>query len=295
MNEKMFPELNKWNLIGKIKRLLSPNGRYVIDADDNIIRVVKHAQEWNTPWVHIYQDPQRCCNMLREIFVQCLGFIPKKCQECWKVIFRPQTLRDMFNMKKLMERLHEKHHWPCKLGSEGRIWTSGVYGKWGLWGCYWYNNSQKAGMQCWEIVKDAITADETLKHLMDDVDEDGYPERLVLKRGCTEFEIGQFGDSLNWAYGEDYAKWERIVWSRFEKQIFENQQSEEEKNEAIDGWFKHAHHAGDQTVKEFNEGTMLWRSTRYYHKECFEKIKKQRAVAKSLKKNKFKVIDGGKK
>jgi hypothetical protein len=56
------------------------------------------------------------------------------------------------------------------------------------------------------------------------------------------------------------------------------------KSRVICNWFKVAHHAGDPTIKELNEGTMIWRSTRYYHKELFDSIKKKRAVAKALKK-----------
>ena len=156
----------------------------------------------------------------------------------------------------------------CKLGCEERPWTSGVYGKWGLWGCYFYNDSKKDGLKCWETVLNAIAGDDSLKHLLDDLDEDGYSARLVLKRGCTEFEImGTFGDSKDWTWTEQAQEWERIVWDTIEKQSMSPVQGQEIRNHVIDRWFKHAHHAGDPTVKEFNEGTMIWRSTRYYHKE----------------------------
>jgi hypothetical protein len=74
------------------------------------------------------------------------------------------------------------------------------------------------------------------------------------------------------------------VWEAFKTQPISLSQGERIRNNVIDFWFKHAHHAGDPTVKEFNEGTMIWRSTRYYHKKLFDSIKKKRAVAKALKK-----------
>jgi hypothetical protein len=185
-----------------------------------------------------------------------------------------------------MEKLAEKNSINCKLGAETRLWTSGVYGKWGLWGCYWYNDSKEQGIFCWETVMNAVAADENLKHLLDDVDEDGYPSRLVLKRGCTEFEImGKYGnDSKNWEYTKENAETERLVWELFKTQPMSLGQGDDIRNHVIAYWFKHAHHAGDQTVKEFNEGQMIWRSTRYYHKELFDSIKKKRALKKRLKK-----------
>lgn len=286
----MFPELHRWDLIGKIAPILHPNGHYIIDPEDGKIKVPKPfiTTQWDAPWVHIRQDDYRFCKMYQDVFVRCLNMIPKKCVNCWKVVFRPQHIADMFNMMRLMKRLVKKHRFACKLGCEQREWTSGIYGKMGLWGCYWYNDSKEQGIFCWEKVKDAIAEDETLKHLLEDVDDEGYPLRLVLKRGCTEFEVGSFGDSINWNYSEEAAEWERIVWDRFEAQDFSREQSEDVQRHVMVTWFKHAHHAGDQSIRALNEGDMVWRSTRYYHKELYESVQKKRAVAKKLK-------NGGKK
>lgn len=132
--------------------------------------------DWDQPWIHIKHDDERNCKMNSMIFVDCLNMLPKKCLECWKVVFRPQYLRDMFNLMPVMERLAEDKGYSCKLGCERRKYTGGKYGHWGLWGAYFYNKTQKTGIKCWEDVKDAVAATESLKHLLDDVDEDGYPE-----------------------------------------------------------------------------------------------------------------------
>jgi hypothetical protein len=195
---------------------------------------------------------------------------------CWKVVFRPQYLRDMLNLKNMMEKLVGRHGYACKLGMEMRPWTSGHYGKMGLWGAYWYNNSQQDGIRCWENVKNGLEEDERLKHLLEDVDEDGYPIRLVLKRGCTEFEVGKFGDSVNWEQSADQQKWERIVWDVFEKQNFSHPQSDAVQHHVVMKWFQHAHHAGDPSVLDLNEGKGVWGGTRFYHKELFDSIKKER-------------------
>jgi len=288
MKRDYFPKINKWDLLGKIDRVLYPNGPFVIDPHDNKLHVPPQAMTkgYGGPWVHIKQSGKRRCKIYTDVIEPCLNFIPYKCQNCWKVVFRPQYIKDMLNLIPLMEGLSKKHGFCCKLGAEVRTWTSGVYGKWGLWGCYFYNDSKEQGIFCWETVLNAIAADENLKHLLDDVDEDGYSARLVLKRGCTEFEIsGKHGeDSTEWVYTDEMKEWERIVWDTFKEQNLSKEQGEMIRKHVIDFWFKHAHHAGDPTVKEFNEGTMIWRGTRFYHKELFNSIKKKRAVAKKLKK-----------
>jgi hypothetical protein len=264
-----FPALHKWDLLGKMAPLLHPNGPFVINPMTNIIEVPLDviSKAFETPWVHLKQSNHRRCKIYQDIFVGCLKVLPKQCVNCWKVVFRPQYIKDMLNLIPLMEGLVKKHGFCCKLGCEERTWTSGVYGKWGLWGCYWYNDSKEDGLKCWKIVLDAISADESLRHLLDDRDEDGYPARLVLKRGCTEFELMEFGDSIAWTWTKEAQEWERVVWENLKEQDMSPVQGELIKNHVIDRWFKHAHHAGDPTVMEFNEGTMLWRSTRYYHKE----------------------------
>jgi hypothetical protein len=287
LGREYFPSINKYDLLSKLDPILHPNGPWMIDPETNKLWVptLGLSKERVTPWVHIKQDGRRKCKIYTDVIEPYLHFIPHKCQNCWKVVFRPQYIKDMLNLIPLMRGLAEKHNFCCKLGAETRPWTSGVYGKWGLWGCYFYNNTQKQGIHCWETVLNAIAADDNLKHLLDDVDDDGYPSRLVLKRGCTEFEVmGKYGDSKDWVHTEENLAMERAVWNLFMDQDLSIPQSPEIQNHVIGRWFSHAHSAGDPTVKEFNEGTMLWRSTRYYHKEMFDAIKKKRAVKNALKK-----------
>lgn len=275
-----FKELYKWNLIEKIRPILRPNGPYKLRVPPRKISIPEDDVEFddNQPWLHIKRDPEMLCKIYTDVLVNCLGVMPKRCLGCWKVVFRPQYLKDMFNLIPAMHYLADQKGYCCKLGAEWRPWTTGKYGKWGLWGAYFYNKSEKTGIKCWEDVKNTIAKNETLKHLLDDVDEDGYPERLILKRGCTEFEIGKFGDSKNWTQTEEHKKWEEIVWDRFEKQNWNVEQSEEVQHHIKTQWYIHAHHAGDPTVEELNDGP-IYPTTRYYHKELFESVKKKRAVA----------------
>jgi hypothetical protein len=249
---------------------MDPKGPFIIDPVDNKIWINpgRVGKAKTIPWVHIRQSSYRKCTMYHEVFVQCLNVLPEQCVKCWKVVFRPQYLRDMLNLIPLMDRFAEKYDKCCKLGAEERIYTSGVYGKWGLWGCYFYNDSKEEGLECWENFRQAIESDDSLKHLLDDLDEDDYPARLILKRGCTEFEVGsRFGDSKNWRWTEEAKKWERIIWDTFKDHPAEMEQGQMMRDHVLECWFKHAHHAGDQTLREFNEGTMLFNPIRTYHKD----------------------------
>jgi hypothetical protein len=271
MREYYFSMLHKWDLIGRIHSILHPNGPWVIDPRDNKIQIPLEGitKDINTPWVHIKSSAHRRCKIYQEIFVGCLDVLPYQCLNCWKVVFRPQYLRDMLNMIPLMERLAKEHGYCSKLGSEERLYTSGIYGKSGLWGCYFYNDSKEDGLGCWDTVRRSIEGDDALHHLLDDIDEDGYPTRLVLKRGCTEFEVmNKFGDSKDWELTDEAKEWEGIVWARLKKQQMSPVQGQDIRNHVIKRWFQHAHHAGDPTVKDYNEGTMLWKTPRFYHKEC---------------------------
>jgi len=285
MQVQRFKELAKWDLIEKISPVLHPKGPYKVQLPPKKIGIPDYVVEfdWEQPWVHIKRDPEMLCKIYTDILVNCLNVIPERCLNCWKVVFRPQFLKDMDNLIPVMKNLANQKGYYCKLGAEWRPWTTGVYGKWGLWGAYFYNKSQKTGIKCWEDVKNAIAKNDDLKHLLDDVDSDGYPARLVLKRGCTEFEIAKFGDSKNWTQTEDGKMWEKIVWEKFEKQNWDQEQTEEVINHIKQQWYIHAHHAGDPTVLELNDGP-LYPATRYYHKELFESVKKKRALEKSLKK-----------
>jgi len=280
-----YKESRKWDLIEKIKPLLHPNGAYWLRSPPGKIEVPDELVQLDVDqsWLHIMQLPDRYCKIYSEVFVGCLNMLPERCLNCWKVVFRPQYLKDMYNLIPVMKKLADEKNYPCKLGPEVRPWTTGVYGKWGLWGAYFYNNTKELGIKCWEDVKNAIAESEELKHLLDDVDKDGYPARLILKRGCTEFEIANFGDSKDWKQTEEEKEWEKIVWRTFEKQIFSTRQTDELQHHMKTKWYIHAHHAGDPTVEKLNGGP-LYPVTRFYHKEMFERVKKKRALKKALKK-----------
>jgi len=114
-------------------------------------------------------------------------FVPSGCQSCWKVVVKPRTLQQLFNLHEMQKQLDR----PAKAGIETRPSVPGLYGG------YFYNRSLEAGMACYEIVKAAMLENRVLAPLVDEVDEYGKTTRIILKRGCTELEH-LLGDSSKW-------------------------------------------------------------------------------------------------
>ena len=66
-----------------------------------------------------------------------------------------------------------------------------------LWGAYWYNKGLKAGLECFDRIYSFMAKNEVLYPLLEELDDNGRTKRVVLKRGCTEFEE-KCGDPKNW-------------------------------------------------------------------------------------------------
>ena len=108
-----------------------------------------------------------------------LQFVPSGCQECYKVVVRPETYEDMLKLEEAMQT----RGWPSKIGIERRPFVPALYG------AYFYNRGLEAGIERHEEVLDAII------HSLP-------PGRMArmqiyLKRGCTEMEMEQ-GPSDKW-------------------------------------------------------------------------------------------------
>ena len=120
-----FKELDKWDLISKVRSVLRPRGPYLvrdpkITIPDNIVDL-----DFEQPWIHIMRLKDRNCKLYTDVLVNCLNVLPEACLSCWKVVFRPQYLKDMDNLIPVMEKLATDKGYACKLGAERRPWTTG--------------------------------------------------------------------------------------------------------------------------------------------------------------------------
>jgi len=118
-----------------------------------------------TPWLHHRKVADRQCAVWH-IYFKKYGIIPQGCRQCWKVVMKIKTLQGLFdvNEKQAMSDYN------CKCGLETRPMTGGIGG----YRAFWYAPMDKGlagGRKMFRKVQ---------------MDFPGV--KLILKRGCTEFE-----------------------------------------------------------------------------------------------------------
>jgi len=144
-----------------------------------------------SPWIHYKLRSDRQCAVWFGIYFKKYGFIPKACRQCWKVVMSIPTLTELFEIN----QSQEGGTYNSKCGLE----TRGITGGLGGYRAFWYapiNGGLKAGRKMF-------------KHL-----QKKYPGvKLMLKRGCTEFEAS-YHPSDQWDKLAEENSWdmrERLV------------------------------------------------------------------------------------
>lgn len=167
-------------------------------------------------------------------------FVPSYCQECWKVVVRPRTLKELFKL----EELQEKCDMPCKCGIEERISVSGLYGG------YFYSRSLEEGLECYGKVKKLM-----------DLNFDGI--KVFLKRGCTEYEVGH-GDSKKWMVTDTQKEGEQFIFDNIVPYPPLPPLDEKKLERIHKRWIVFAYTAGDSTYLEFSK-PLLPEYRTYHH------------------------------
>ena len=193
---------------------------------------------WETPWVHAGPDSptDRNCVLFHGLILRYLNFIPAKCQNCWKVVARPNTVSQLFKISDLQQRSNRD----SKAGIEIRSTVGGNYG------AYWYNNSIEEGEECRKHVR--MLCDEFV----------GKDVSVFLKRGCTEFEH-KFGASNDWKVTEGSREAERMITDLVVIDGYADRSQPDYLVEDIKlKWIEFAHERGDTTYLEFTGGKPLY-------------------------------------
>jgi len=227
---------------------------FVIDPDnDDKLRPMVKTKTWDTPWIYVRPSPTRSCNFWHEIIFKVFGLFPIGCLDCWKVVIRPRTLKELFM---LLDYERNEFDGDCKCGIEVRPYVHGNYGG------YNYNNSLEEGINSYHRIRSDMN-----RIISPDVP-------VILKRACTEFEL-EFGDSDKWEEllekGEvEHPEKGTIKSFKYDElkrrsDIIRGQlllpdtskgwyQPKYVQDAVIREWFKHAYSIGDPTALEFNEG-----------------------------------------
>lgn len=225
---KLFDVLN-----GRVVEAIT-NGPFVIRGE-KIVQELTPGPEPRSPYVFQPGVDSRSCRKWNRVYFNLYGIIPRGCFNCFKVVVRPQTVKDLLKVRKIQKRLGLA----AKCGMEQRpeLQVKGLYSG------YWYCPIDEGLEGARKVHK--IVEREILKEL-------GFQTPVILKRACTEMEEA-VGPTDQWEYPEIQRKFETQLDEIWE--IVEENRTQPEflKLHIIKGWIEHAwiRRNLDPTAEEF--------------------------------------------
>jgi hypothetical protein len=254
--KNLYLNLDKFNLVKKLKPLLSQGGGYHLRMEDGKFVPNNPSMADDAPWIYVKSADDARCDLYHRVFFNVLKHVPTYCRSCWKVVVRPRTLRELFDLYELQREIGV----PCKCGIERRITTTSLYGG------YFYCRSKEQGLERYAEVRELVD-----KHLS--------PETpVILKRYCTEYEIGpdskgpsdQVPDTT-----DEEKEFEQYVLDHFPRVGFGTPQPDFVIANVMMEWMHYAYRyhkaTGDETYKEFTDGSPLFPPYVTYHEEKGDK------------------------
>lgn len=191
-----------------------------------------------SPWVLFnpnYEMHEECMywfNLIEKLRIPRNEFIPIHCQNCYKVVARPESLEDVMELFGAME----KNTLYSKIGCEMRDSVPAN------WGAYFYNQSLEEGQICKTKVRTMVN-----KVLSPD-------HEVFLKRSCTENELPPtgMGDSLYWKPFEGQEEIEKYLKDNVGVYLdSDTEQYEFHLKKTVQMWVAFARGRGDKTYKKY--------------------------------------------
>lgn len=205
----------KDDLVNRAVMILAKQGISPILEDGKVCFVTLESP--GGPWVYLKYS-NRNCTMLRTFVYECVSkqlpkdeqFIPSECQDCYKVVARPESLKDLMVLKDTMKEMG----FASKCGIERRDTVDALYGG------YWYCEGLDEGILRLKQVGEALSETEI---------------PFFLKRGCTEYEQ-TFGPSDSWEVKDNQLAIEEEVRKRVKIDNKKNPQLKKDIAEIIVSW-----------------------------------------------------------
>jgi hypothetical protein len=149
----------------------------------------------------------------------------------------------------MMVKDYQKDFRDCKCGIDIRDYTTNIYG------AFWYCRGLLRAMEVYKGV-----ANWAAKNL-------GEQIRVIIKRGCTEFEIqGTAGNSRFWIVGSGQELLESWLDDHLDFDPFMNiGQTEDIRDRVREKWMHWAHAHGDMSYLAETRGLPLYKSCKTYH------------------------------
>lgn len=240
-----YGDLKKNDIVHWLRPLLD-NKVYKCRREDGFFELTPVQESILSPWHHInYSIGKECFYLNQQLFsvisprTPAGQFVPRKCQQCWKIVIRPQTLKQLFALEGLLLQLA----WPSKCGTERRSYTPLSQYR---YGGYIYNTSVDEGLERLGIIRDLIEDHPVLSGI-----------ECYLKRACTEMELA-FPDSTTWTVSDEQNRVEDIL----DKFLVFNVPFSKSGQHMIDkvhmGWIEWAAEIGDETYLEYTDGKRLY-------------------------------------
>ena len=243
----LYVSLDKINLVKRLKKVLSPGGGYHARMEDGKFVPNMPTMATDTPWVYVKVLPGMRCDIYHRILFNVLNMVPSRCRECWKVVVRPRTVVELFDLYEFQREMEV----PCKCGIERRPTVHGLYGG------YFYCVGEEEGQERYQEVRELVNA-----HLSTETP-------VILKRYCTEYEIGPgaLGPSNELPDLTEDEKWlEVYILDHFPSVGFGSLQPDHIVSNVMMEWIQYAYKHGDETFKEFTDESPLFKPYVTYQK-----------------------------
>jgi len=240
-----YDDLRKNDIVSWLRPLLDQKV-YKCRRSDGFFEMTEATESILSPWHHINYTIGKECYYLNQQLFQIISprtpagqFIPRKCQQCWKIVIRPRTLKQLFALENLLVQLA----WPSKCGTERRSYTPLSRHR---YGGYIYNNSLDEGLERLDVIRGHLGSHPELNGV-----------ECYLKRSCTEMEMA-FPDSTTWAITDEQNRVEDMLDSMLVFNIPYSKSGQHMIDKVHIGWVEWAAENGDETYLEYTDGKRLY-------------------------------------
>jgi len=249
-----YTDLMKKDVISWVEPLLNA-GVIRCRASDSKFELQNVAAPHKPPWHYIRTVIGAKCPYFHRLFddisprTPAGKFVPRRCQECWKIVIRPRTIKELFALEEL---LVSKFDWPCKCGIERRYYAPLSKHR---YGGYIYNTSMKQGLERLAKIRKMLKEHDTLNEV-----------EAYLKRGCTEMEMG-VPNSNSWTVSEEQKEVEDILDWYFLFDVPSSGMNEHILNRLHMTWIEWAAENGDETYLEYTDGKPIYEPAVRYERK----------------------------
>ena len=228
-----YDEIRRTNIIGMCRELIDSQSLRIRKSDGRL--EMKTFISSSNVWVHTKPTYRVNCLLWKNIIFGNVirklpreeWFVPPPCHKCFKVVVKPQTVKELFALNDLQAEMQVT----SKAGLDLRKETFGNYAG------YFYTGSISEGLECYKEVREAV----------DDYHDLGSHVSVGLIRACTEYEY-TMGPSDKWTLTPENLAFDDLLNQAFLTDFIVAKTSDLEAKNIYQEWIDHAYANGDPTV-----------------------------------------------